>query len=128
MRALAFAALALSTPAVADVHPRYHEAAKAAAAHVVIMTIDTLSATGVGRDGMGDCTLRGRVETVERGSLLASGQPLTVTVPCYVERAQLPSSGIQWQSVEQLRQARSGRVWLDAQGAQVGSRYFQILP
>ncbi len=117
-----------ATPALADIDPRYHAEAKAAAAQVVVMAIDQFDASGVGRDGMGDCTLRGRIATVERGVRLAPGGSLTVTVPCHIARAELPSSGIQWQAVERLRHAERGRVWLNADGGQVARRYFQILP
>ena len=128
MRRLFALLLFAAAPAAADVHPRYHEANKAAAASVVVMSIDSFRASGLGRDRMGDCILRGRVETVERGRGLAAGLPLMITVPCYTARAELPSSGIQWQSVERLRGAARGRVWLNAEGAQIDGRYFQILP
>lgn len=119
-------ALLIAGPALADVHPRYHEANKAAAANVVVLRLDTLDEHGL--TDMGDCTLTGRVERVERGALLAPGREMTVTVPCHTRAATLPSSGIQWQAVEQLRTARRGRVWLDARGGQIDGRYFQILP
>ena len=119
-------ALLVAGPALADVHPRYHEANKAAAANVVVLRLDSLDEQGM--TDMGDCSLTGRVERVERGGLLAPGREMTVTVPCYTRDATLPSSGIQWQAVEQLRAARRGRVWLDADGEQIDGRYFQILP
>ena len=119
-------ALLIAGPALADVHPRYHEANKAAAANVVVLRLDSLDEHGL--TDMGDCTLTGRVERVERGALLGPGREMTVTVPCHTRDAALPSSGIQWQAVEQLRTARRGRVWLDAQGGQIDGRYFQILP
>lgn len=128
MRRLSFLLLLAATPAAADIHPRYHEAYKAAAANVVVLSVDRFGASGVRRDGMGDCTLEGRVEAVERGGRFTPGQAMTVTVPCFTARAQLPSSGIQWQPVEQLRGATRGRVWLNAEGAQLDQRYFQILP
>ena len=119
-------ALLVAGPALADVHPRYHAANRAAAANVVVLRLDSLDEHGL--TGMGDCTLTGRVESVERGGLLAAGREMTVTVPCHTRNATLPSSGIQWQAVEQLRTARRGRVWLDAAGEQIDGRYFQILP
>ena len=118
-------ALTLATASSTDIHPRYHEANRAAAANVVIMRIERLNEHGL--SDMGDCTLTGRVEAVERGTRLTHGQALTVSVPCYVNAASLPSSGMQWQAVHQLRAAGRGRVWLNAEGGQINGRYFRIL-
>lgn len=115
-----------AAPALAEIHPRYHQEAKAAAANVVIMTIEAVDDHGL--TDMGDCTLTGRVEAVERGSLLQPGAPLTVTVPCYRQNARLPVGATQWQSREALQAERLGRVWLDETGAQIPRRYFQLQP
>ncbi|MDP2117307.1 MAG: hypothetical protein Q8J71_07925 [Brevundimonas sp.] len=126
LSAMILALALLAGAAAADIHPRHHAAARAAAANVVVMSIDRLEDHGL--TGMGDCTLTGRVLSVERGPLLSPGQSLTVTVPCHVTGANLPASPVQWQAVERLRLARQGRVWLNAEGGQIARRYFEILP
>jgi len=115
----------LAGAAAADIHPRYHPAARAAATNVVVICVDRLENHGL--TGMGDCTLTGRSLTLKRGQLLSPGQSLTVTVPCMSPARTCPqalSSGRPWSGCD----ARQGRVWLNAKGGQIARRYFEILP
>ncbi len=128
MRTLAslLIALAFAGAARADVHPRYHEANKAAAAAVVVLAVRVVIPE-IDGDGMGECLIEGAVSRVERGRAAAIGDDVALTVPCFTEDAQLPSSGIQWQEMQALVGSNHGRVWLDGRGEQIEGRYYQII-
>jgi hypothetical protein len=127
MRILIPILLALvALPAAADIDPRYHEAARAAAAGVEVIQVRVV-VPEVGADGMGECVIEGPVMAVERGSVHALGEDIAVTVPCFTEDAVLPASPTQWQAVQALVGSNHGRVWLNADGSQLDRRYYQIV-
>ena len=116
----------LAAPALADIHPMYHERNKAAAASVAVVEVTSV-APRLQADHMGECDIEGRVTTVERGGHLAVGQAVSLVVDCVTEDAILPSSGIQWQEAARLQASSTGRVWLNADGSMLSPRYYQVI-
>lgn len=116
--------LGAATAAHADIDPRYHAEAKAAAANVVIVDVVTMRTP---RTPTGFCLIEGRVAAVERGRRLRAGDSLSLSVWCRDARAEPTVGATQWQASERMATVRRGRVWLDADGAMLPRRYFEII-
>ncbi len=121
----AFASL-VALPALADIHPMYHEQAKAAAASVAVVDVLEVSPRDF-RDGMGRCVIEAQVAEVERGEHLVVGDIVALEVDCHHADAQLPASPMQWLEVDALASSTKGRVWLNADGSMLARRYYQIV-
>jgi hypothetical protein len=116
------AAVALAGAAHAALAPQYYEEARRNADSIVVIHISEVDDLPFSR-GYGDCTVRGRVAAVERGSRYAANQRIEITVPCKRNNAAVPASGVQWQDVRDLRRYRWGRAWLTPEGELALSQY-----
>jgi hypothetical protein len=102
-------------PVFAALAPQYYEEARANAESVLVVRIERATGLPFMR-GYGPCRVSGIVEAVERGSRYRVGEPITISVPCRRQNAQIPASGVQYEGVSELRRSRWGRAWLDAHG------------
>lgn len=122
--ALTIAALMIAVPACADIDPALHDQAKAAAAQVVLIDMDTVRTP---RAPIGLCLIQARVAEVERGRGVRVGDALSVDVPCRDARAPPHDGAVPWQSSERMRTARRARIWLNAAGEMIPRRYLEII-
>jgi hypothetical protein len=114
---------ALLTAGTFELPPEAYERARAEATSVIVL--DQVRARGIGFRPRGDCTVRGRVSAVERGTEYRVGQRVTLAVPC-ISYFYNPSPG-PWAGFQEnvLTRSRSGRAFLT--GGEVVLKGYDIL-
>lgn len=108
-------AAAVAGPAFAALAPEYYRKARDEAAHVVVFKVMKVEAKRPS-NGRGECTVRGKVERVERGAHYRVGGPISVKVPCLWPNAEMMAGPVMWQTPAGLKASKRGRAWMNAPG------------
>lgn len=120
--ALAFAALTAS-PAFAALPPQAYANARANAPNVIVIDVASVELTSAT-----SCTVRGSVNTVERGEKYEAGGEVEIVVPCRGHvQAPVMVGAVVWQNSATLQASTRGRAYLDDAGALALYQY-EILP
>ena len=116
------AVLASAGPALAILPPQFYQQARENAPNVVVLKVKHVGQPPEPR-GAGVCAVAGTVVKVERGTSYQPGQAITVPVHCVRPGGKALIGPFFYRPVAELRAARYGRAFLDAEGRLVLSQY-----